>query len=286
MVGGDRRMGQKGGAVRRHQCGQEIPLPVQNGDVVTHMRRDAGQGATRLFDRGAGLKDVAQDQRHTEPVAHDPPPAKGQRHRKPGIVDPVHQPPETVRCPHDGAPLPACMQHDAFEGPRIVVVIAHQDGFLAGPDRLAASRQIGRRAVEAEEAGRQIAAARQRTKLFVKRQDFGHVGFKRPQTFAVGRARILPFPQPPCTVGGPMPVEKRGPFRAGPVFAYGPPPEVHYMILNAGSESAGPAAVIGKGSAEKADLIPWIHFSARSFSRNPLVIDRPRVTRMPRSAPS
>ena len=140
---------------------------------------------------------------------------------------------------------PAGMQDQAVEGVWGVVIVADQHRFPARPDRLTAPGQVGRRAIEAEERlppdhrprplhrVRRI-AGRVRAYGSAKPGDlqdkWGGQAHPRPATNVDSRANIPETARPKLGQAAPRKWRATSFVRSA-----------SYIILNAGSASAGPA---------------------------------------------
>ena len=112
--------------------------------------------AAGVFGALAKLQHITQYQRHAESIAHHRTAAECQADGKAGFVDPVQGAPQAIGHGHHAPAMPGAQQQLAFAERRAVVVVAREHRSFLRPGNLAAAGEIGGRAVETEEARRQI----------------------------------------------------------------------------------------------------------------------------------
>src|SRR4029078_6937367 len=96
---------------------------------------------------------------------------------------------------------------EAVYGEGVVVVVADEHRLAPRPCRLRAGADIGWRAIEAQEARGEIAAAGKLAKLLIEAQQFGHMRPNGATAGEIGRAFLDALAQIPASVGGPQALE-------------------------------------------------------------------------------
>ena len=167
-----------------------------------------------------------------KPSPDHAPAAEGQRQAQAGIVDAVDQADHAVGGTQHGALAPAGVQHQGIEGAGMVVVVAHQQRGVARPYRLRAAGQVGRRAVQAEEARLQVAATGLIHAALPQRQQLGHVLAQRHARFQEGGPVLDALAQIPLPIGRPQATEQRLPVLAVAVVD-GAEAQVHRHLIAA-----------------------------------------------------
>ena len=256
------------------------------GEVVG----EPGQHGRRLGDGRARLEQVAQDERHPESVAEHRPAAERERHGQAVLVDPVEQAPQAVARPHDPLPGPRRVPDDALEARRRVVVVADEERPAgAAVDALRAAAQIRRRVHHREHPGGDIAAAGELDQPLPCRHQLGHVLAQHPRGVREVRAGGVAVAEEPLAVRRPQLLEDAAPRLARPILLQGAKCELDrlhsYNILNENGSGGGTGAAGAAGSPVNWALTPVIQACARSVRLWSSSISRPRVTRIPRSAP-
>ncbi len=90
----------------------------------------------------------------------------------------------------------------------MIVVVAHQYlALIVHPDRLRAAGEVGRRAVERQCPGRQVAASGELGEALIGRHQLRHVGLELGTGLEIAGAGGVPLGQEPLAVTGPEPFE-------------------------------------------------------------------------------
>ena len=131
MVGGVAPRKELGRAVRPDERRHDLGLPVHQCQGVGHVGRNAPQGGDGLTGAGAGLQQVAHDQRDAEALADDLTAAEGQRDREPGRVDAVGRTCDPLHGRHHPLPGPGAAQDPRLVQARVEIVVAHQERTVA-----------------------------------------------------------------------------------------------------------------------------------------------------------
>ena len=190
-----------------------------------------------------------------------------------------------VTRPDHGA-HPSRVENRALESFRCVVVVSGKDRRCSSPDGLRAPREIRGRRPHGEKARLEVAATCERTHMLVGRKQLRHVLPERPHRLGVRRAGGDAVLEEPRLVARPVTLEEVGPAFSGLELLDRLEPQ-HYSILNENGSGSrtGTASTPSLGTVENCRLIPSIQAQARSVSSWSSVCRRPRVTRIPMSAP-
>ena len=305
MVRGRREVAEDRFTVGREVRREDPPGAVDQREVVAERERQARERRPGLIDRRARLQHVPGHDRDPETIAQDLPATEGQGDGQPGVVHPIQEAPQAIAHADHAAVQQVRRPDDALEPRwRVVVVAGEQGPPVACPRALRARGEVGRGPVERQHPRREITAAGQLDHPLVRRHELRHVRAEHPGARRVRRARLLALAEEPLPVVRPSLLEDGTPAFAelelldraererehphgGQMLAGGRRRVEHpQRSLNPnGSGSCVGGSSGSSGTLAYCALTPEIQPLARSSSSCSSFMNRPRVTRMPRSAP-
>ena len=207
-----RRRPERHAPVGREMGGEDVTRQVRQRQRVGQVVRKPREHRRRLGHVRARLEQVAQDERHPEPVAEHRPAAERERDRQAVLVDAVEQAPQAVARAHHALPIPCRVPDEPLQARGRVVVVSDEDRAAgAAEDALRAAAQVRRRVHHREHPRGHVAAAGQLDQPLPRRHELGHVLAQHPRRVGEARAGRLAVAQEPVPIRGPQLLEDAAP---------------------------------------------------------------------------